>query len=95
MTFKGISLSNDNYIFLNCIEGKEEIIKMHNEIYSKILNNHSKKVISYVPHITLGQSNKINNLKKFNYSFRTLINEISIELIGENEESIVIHNISL
>lgn len=93
--FCGISLSNDNYIFLNCIEGKEKIIELHNKIYQEILPTHLNDSIKYIPHITLGQSSSINELSKFNYSFKTLINEISIELIGKNEESIIIKNIKL
>lgn len=33
--------------------------------------------------------------KHFNYVSRTLVDEISVELIGENEESIIIDNIKL
>lgn len=94
-TFSGISLSNDNYIFLNCIKGTENIIKLHDEIYKKILTNHKKKSITYVPHITLGQASNIDEFKNFDYKFTTLIDEISIELIGENEESIIIKNLKL
>lgn len=95
VTFKGLSLSNDNYIFLNCIKGNEKIIQLHNEIYKKIIPTHFKKSIEYIPHITLGQSNSIEELNYFNYEFSTIIDEISIELIGEHEESIIIRNIKL
>lgn len=95
ITFKGITLSDDNYIFLNCTKGKNEIIKLHDEIYEKILPNHIKKSINYIPHITLGESSNIDELKNFNYEFTTLVDEVSIELIGNNEESIIIQNIKL
>ena len=93
--FKGVSLSNDNYIYLNCIEGNEEFIRLHDEIYKNILPTHLKKSIKYIPHITLGQSNNIKELKFFNYEFKTIIDEVSIELIGEEEKSIIIKNIKL
>lgn len=95
IVFKGISLSEDNYIFLNCIQGNQEIIKLHNEIYKQILSSHLKKSIKYIPHITLGKANNIENLDSFNYEFKTIVDEISIELIGEYEESIIIKNIKL
>lgn len=41
--FKGISLSNDNYIFLNCIEGKDKIMQLHDSIYQEVLPTHLKK----------------------------------------------------
>lgn len=95
ITFKGISLSPDNYIFLNCTKGNQEIIQLHDEIYKQIIPNHYKKSIKYIPHITLGQSNNIKELDSFDYEFKTVVDEISIELIGEHEESIIIKNIKL
>ena len=93
INFKGISLSHDNYIFLNCVKGNQEIIQLHDEIYNEILPNHLKKSIKYIPHITLGQSNSIEGLNSFTYEFKSIVNEVSIELIGEHEESIIIKNI--
>ena len=95
VVFAGISISDDNYIFLNCIEGEEIIYKLHNEIYEKIIPRHYKKAINYIPHITLGQSTDIEELKEFNYIFTTIVDEISVEYIGDNEESIVIGSIKL
>ena len=45
-----------------------------------------------------GIANENNNLKDFsdfNYEFTTVINKVSVEFIGENEESIIIKNIKL
>ncbi len=92
--FKGLSLSNDNYIFLNCIKGNDEIIQLHDEIYAKILPTHLKKSIKYIPHITLGRSNSLDGIE-LEKEFETFVNEITIELVGENEESILIKNIKL
>ena len=90
-----LDLSDDNYIYLNCIKGNKEIIKLHNKIYNQILPSHFKKSIKYVPHITLGQANNIEDLDSFEHEFKTIVDEISIELIGEHEESIIIKNIKL
>ena len=35
----------------------------------------------------------IDDLKDFNYEFSTIVDTVSVELIGEHEESIVIKNI--
>lgn len=93
--FEGLSLSDDNFIFLNCVIGLENIIYLHDKIYNNILPTHFKKDVEYVPHITLGKSNNIDNLKDFKYSFETIIDEILIEEIGKNEESIILHTIKL
>ena len=74
---------------------KENIIKLHDLIYSSILPSHLNKNIPFIPHITLGQASDISFLKNFNYEFSTNISEISIEIIGENEESIIYKNIKL
>ena len=95
VTFKGVSLTTDNYILLNCIKGCKEILKLHNEIYEKIIPTHFKKSIPYTPHITLGQADNLDDFKNFNEESTTLIDEVSIELIGEHEESIIIRNIKL
>ena len=68
---------------------------MYNEIYKQMLPSHFKKSIKYIPHITLGKTNNIENLRSFDYEFKTIVDEISIELIGEHEESIIIKNIKL
>ena len=95
ITFKGISFSKENYIFLNCVKGNQEIIQLHDEIYNKILPNHLNKSIKYIPHITLGQSNSIEGLNSFTYEFESIVDDVSIELIGKNEESILIKTINL
>lgn len=95
VTFRGVSLSDNNYIFLNCIDGYEEIVKLHDEIYKDIIPNHLNRSIKYIPHITLGQAESIDDLTAFNYEFSTIVDEVSIELIGENEESIIIKNIKI
>lgn len=95
VTFRGVSLSDNNYIFLNCIDGYEEIVKLHNEIYKDIIPNHLNGAIKYIPHITLGQAEGMDDLTAFNYEFSTIVDEVSIELIGENEESIIIKNIKI
>lgn len=97
--FSGVSYSEDNYIFLNCIEGKEDIVKIHDDLYNKYFFEHLGKR-KYVPHITIGQTfnctkeqiNKINSMKN---EFECYIDTVMIEKIGINEESIVLETIKL
>ncbi len=93
--FEGVSLSNDNYIFLNCIEGIDKIIYLHDVIYQKVLPTHLKKDLPYTPHITLGQYNNIDIFKNFKDKFETIVDEIVIEFIDGNENSIIIDRIKL
>ena len=82
---------NTYYIFLNIIEGKDEIIKIHNEIYKNIL----LKKIKYAPHITLGNTNNINENINLKEDFETIIDSIAVESIGDNEESNIEFEIEL
>lgn len=93
--FKGVLLNNQNFIFLNCVYGNEEIINLHNKIYNEVLPTHLNKSVIYTPHITLGKANNIDFLKNFEYEFEDIVDQIVIEEIGSNEESIIIGKINL
>ena len=95
VVFNGISLSDDNYIFLNCTIGNDTIKKLHDIIYSDVLPTHYNKNIEYIPHITLGVSDDISFLNDFYYSFEDIIDEIVIEGIGIHQESIILDRIKL
>jgi 2'-5' RNA ligase len=95
VSFKGVSLSHDNYVLLNCIKGDSILIDLHDKIYKEIIPTHLKKSIKYIPHITLGQADNLNDFSDFNYEFSTIIDTISVEFIGNNEESIILTHIKL
>lgn len=91
---KGITLKKDTkvdtyYIFLNLVEGKDEIKKIHDKVYKNILKDIDLKKYNYEPHITLGNTNNSNEKIKLDEEFVTLIDSIIVERIGEHEESIV------
>lgn len=72
------------------MKGNKEIIRLHDKIYQQILPFHLKNSIKYIPHITLGKTNNLLELDSFYYEFKTVVDEISIELIVKHEESIII-----
>ena len=97
---KGIKLKKDHiintyYIFLNIVEGQGQIIKIHKQIYSKILNDIDINKYDYEPHITLGNTNNLNEEIDLSEEFETIIDNIIVESIGENEESIIEFKINL
>ncbi len=89
-----------NYLFLDIINGYDNMIEIHNNLYENL--TFLKKPLNYIPHITVGNLKteeemnkaflKICNLTDI---FETIINEISVELIGSNEESIILMNFLL
>ncbi len=93
------------YLFLNIEKGIENIIDLHKRLYTGILKDYYPSWLnegSFSPHITVGSfKNKedyeiaINNTKNINDTFRTIVTEITVEIIDENENSIIESNISL
>lgn len=94
---KGISFIRDEKInkyciFLNIIEGQDVIKAISKDIYIQLLNK--KLPENYIPHITLGIINELADIN-LNDTFETKINEIMLETIGKNEESLIEFSIKL
>ena len=85
-----------NYIFLNMTRGAKEIKKIHDELYNNEFSLFDKG-FEYVPHITVGKleteaklEDAFNTVKYKRDVFSCNVNKISVEMIGEHEESIII-----
>ncbi len=101
LSLKGIvtSRENGNYLFLNIVEGKDIIIDMHQKLYTDILEGYHPdflKKVDFFPHMTVGNvsdeeeyKEAIEETKQFNHEFQTIVNTISVEIIDENEDSII------
>lgn len=51
----GLKRSWDNYLFLLLQEGNEEVIGLHEAMYTGILAPHHQSKIAFTPHVTLGR----------------------------------------
>lgn len=92
---KGITGSSDGYVFLDVKVGNDNIIEIHDKLYSGILKPYYNRYIPYTPHITVGRLNDerqhrevIESFSEFNTEFTTVISKIVIECIDESEQSI-------
>ncbi len=107
LSLKGIvsSRENGNYLFLNIKEGRDKIIELHQRLYTDILEeyipNFLKKVV-FFPHMTVGNITNENDFyiavketKSFYHHFETTVDTISVEIIDENEDSIIELNVPL
>ena len=65
------------------------------DIINEVRNKYDRLTNLVNPHITPGQADGLKDFSDFNYEFTTVINEVSVEFIGENKESIIIENIKL
>ena len=85
-----------NYLFLDMIKGAEPITKIHDALYQ----NEFKPCdlgLQYIPHITVGKLSDVEALDKAyedikdnRCRFVSMVHTISVEMIGEQEESIII-----
>ena len=85
-----------NYLFLNVINGTEIITQLHDLLYSHEFSSFDLG-IPYIPHMTVGKLKTVDELngaydsvKENKTSFKSNITKISVEMIGENEESIIV-----
>lgn len=87
------------YLFLNIAKGKNAIIELHKRLYSGILENQFPEWLKgnvFLPHMTIGNFDNdndfekaINETKDIVDSFKTIVNEVNVEIIDENEDSII------
>ena len=70
----GLLKTDDHLLFLRVKEGRDEIINVHNQLYSGILSFPEQKYI-FEPHITLGEfSAKDSNLEDIAYAEAEIMN---------------------
>lgn len=88
-----------NYLFLNIKEANAEIIELHKKLYKGILNEFYPawlKDIDFLPHMTVGCISDLDDFKKaieetenINDIFETNVENVSVEVIDQNEDSII------
>jgi len=101
VTLQGITpvQSFGNYLFLNIIHGKDEIIEIHKRFYTELLEAvypNWLRTGDFHSHMTVGKiasdddyKAAIDEVKDINDIFDTIIEKISVEIIDENEDSLI------
>jgi 2'-5' RNA ligase len=99
LQLNGVSGEKDGYLFLNVKRGKEELVTLHNRLYEGMLCEYYPRFLEteiYKPHMTVGRVMNTEELRnvveqyKDNYDiFEEIVSEISVELIDEDENSII------
>lgn len=99
LVLNGISKQEDrfgNFLFLDVKEGNVEICTIHNILYDHEFFE-CDLGLGYKPHMTVGKLPTVEalnaafeNVKEIDRVFKTVVNKISVEMIGESEESIII-----
>lgn len=85
-----------NYLFLNVVQGIEIIKEIHDILYKDKLKKFDLGY-EYIPHMTVGKLPSIElldkafeDVQKYSDKFNTEVRKISVEMIGEVEESIIL-----
>ncbi len=99
LELKGFSKCEDrfgNYLFLNVVNGIEIITHLHDLLYSDEFSTFDLGM-TYVPHMTVGKLKTVDELNKAYDAvkdnktlFKSIVTKISVEMIGENDESIIV-----
>ncbi|MBN1412760.1 MAG: 2'-5' RNA ligase family protein [Spirochaetales bacterium] len=97
-----IAYTKDNFIILPVEDGAERIFGMHDALYARVFTQFLNKKLEYLPHITVGYFNDgyilyktMKELSGFDERFTTVIEKITVESIGEDDESRIEFTIDL
>lgn len=93
------------YLFLVLIEGNEDIKKLSSKLYTGILEPYKPEWLNdrtYLPHMTIGNftsrdglNKAFNDVSAIKENFTTIVDKVSVEIIDENEDSIIEIEVSL
>lgn len=90
----GITGAEKGYLFLNVKKGNDQIIELHDRLYSGILATYLFRKTTYFPHLTVGRlksielyNSALQMTKEFNHEFVTTVEKVELESIDEMERS--------
>ncbi len=102
---QGISKEAHGFMFLNIVEGKDQLIDLHHKLYQGLLKEFYPDFLradGYKPHLTVGRilnkadlARTVEQYKTFEILFEDEVQRISVEIIDENEDSFIEMMISL
>ncbi|MFD2972194.1 2'-5' RNA ligase family protein [Peribacillus deserti] len=102
LVMRDVTGSENGYLFLNVKKGNDEIIEMHDQLYRGILKSILFREVTYIPHMTVGRlknkqdfHNALIGAEKFHFEFSTIVNEITVEIIDQNQKSNLNFTVSL
>lgn len=90
------------WLFLNINKGRDVLIELHTSLYNIFPVNKPSWLNEYSPHMTIGKFDTeqesrqaYESVKGISAIFHTTVTKVSVEVIGENEESIIEYEYSL
>ncbi|MGM0854222.1 MAG: 2'-5' RNA ligase family protein [Bacillota bacterium] len=102
LMLKEITGASGEYLYLNVKKGNDSVIHLHDELYKGLLTPFRNPYYTYTPHITLGRiklkeefHRVVKEFVGWNECFHTVVNEIVVEEMDEQDVSNVIRVIPL
>lgn len=102
LRMQGITKEDEGYLFLNVVSGRNELIRLHDELYGGHLQMHLRRDIPYRPHLTVGRLEDERNLatafaeaSSCQETFQTTVCEIVMEQIDDQGNSHVTSTVPL
>ncbi|MHC5595995.1 MAG: 2'-5' RNA ligase family protein [Nostoc sp.] len=97
ISLKGLQKSWDKYLFLMVEEGKVDMIKLHNELYTGILAKYCRNNIPFLPHLTLGAFAKdtddflqvLEEAQHLDLNYRCVVDQLHLINIADEQRSII------
>ncbi len=88
----GITGAEGEYLFLNVKVGNDQIIQLHDKLYSGLLKQYLYRSLTYTPHLTVGRirdkrmfETALAETEEWNQVFETTVHEIIVENIDERK----------
>jgi 2'-5' RNA ligase len=94
---QGCQIAGDDYLYLLIQEGKTNIIRMHNKVYTEILTNYLRKELPFIPHLTLGVVNKnvtnrdqvLREAEQLGIDYHCLLDKLQLVKVSDDRSKIV------
>ncbi|GCE08211.1 2'-5' RNA ligase family protein [Dictyobacter aurantiacus] len=91
LSLRGITGHTGEYLFLNVKVGNDQLISLHDQLYTGLLAPYFTAAETYFPHLTVGRlgdpaafAHALKQMQAINSAFEAEIRQISAYLIGPN-----------
>jgi 2'-5' RNA ligase len=96
IVLQGITGAPGGYLFLNVKVGNDQIIALHDKLYTGMLKPYLNRALPYIPHLTVGRlteehsfQNALVELEEFSETFDTIIEEVVTEVVDSSGRSVI------
>jgi 2'-5' RNA ligase len=94
---RGLEKSWDDYLFLLIQEGGENVVRLHDAIYTGVLSGHRNEEVTFVPHLTLGVFSKdagayalaLEEARRLDLDYRCVVDKLHLVKVNDERSRVV------